>query len=191
LTVSDILALKLISFNAVGEDNKYVNVNWSVAAETNIKEYVVQRSADGTNWSDLLTVQAKNNNDSTSSYKQQDNSPISGSSFYRIKMVDFGGNISYSNVQEVNMNIQQFSITQINPNPFHSNISIKVFLPEQGSLTTRLLDASGKVVRTNYKAANKGLNEINISDLDALSPGMYIVEVANNSKMIQQKVVKE
>jgi hypothetical protein len=189
--VSDVLAVKFTSFTAIPVDNQYVNLNWTSATEMNLKNYVIQRSSDGNNWNDLQSVQPLNNPDSEQNYSTKDLSPLSGTSYYRIKMVDVGGNLSYSDIQRVELNIQLFAITKINPNPFHSSMSVQVYLPDAGNCNIRLLDAGGKMVKSNFISGNKGFNQINLSDLDMLAPGMYIIEVSSNEKKVEQKVIKD
>jgi hypothetical protein len=191
LIVSDVLAVKFTSFTAIPVDNQYVNLNWTSATEMNLKNYVIQRSSDGNNWNDLQSVQPLNNPDSEQNYSTKDLSPLSGTSYYRIKMVDVGGNLSYSDIQRVELNIQLFAITKINPNPFHSSMSVQVYLPDAGNCNIRLLDAGGKMVKSNFISGNKGFNQINLSDLDMLAPGMYIIEVSSNEKKVEQKVIKD
>jgi len=191
LIISDILPVKLTAFSAIAIDNKYVNLNWGAATEMNLKNYVVQRSADGLNWNDIQSIQPKNDPDNIQDYATKDMDPLSGISYYRIKMVDAGSNISYSDIQRVELTIQQFAIIKVNPNPFHSTITVQVYLPQEGNCTTRLLDANGKLIKSNYTSGNSGLNQINLNDLNNLASGMYIIEVTSNGKTVQQKVVKE
>jgi GEVED domain len=191
IIVSDVLAVKLISFNATAEQNKYVNIGWSVASEMNLKNYVVQRSTDELNWEDLQVIEPRNIADSEEYYTTKDMAPLAGISYYRLKMVDQGGNISYGNSQEVQFNnSQDFSIVKISPNPFHSSVGVQVNLPQEGNCTIRLLDGSGQLVKSSYISGIKGLNQVNISDLDGLSSGVYIIEVIFGSKMLQQEVIK-
>jgi len=191
LTISDILPVKIISFAAMPENNKYVDLNWSSEMEMNLKEYIVQRSDDGTSWQDLQSIEPKNTPDNVQDYSTKDMSPLSGRSYYRIKMVDFGGNMSYSSIQQVELTLDIFSLVNLSPNPFQSYIGLQVYMPEEGAVTIHLLDNTGKTLKSTYLAAGKGTSSISLSELDALPPGMYIVEVINNSTIIQRKVIKQ
>jgi hypothetical protein len=82
------LAVRLIDFKAakVSDD---VNINWSVADETNINAYEVQRSTDGINFTTIETVKAKNSSAATA-YSIKDLTAKAGTNYYRLIFLERG-----------------------------------------------------------------------------------------------------
>jgi hypothetical protein len=82
------LPVKLVDFKAA-KLNDNVTVNWSVADETNIDAYEVQRSANGINFTTIETVKARNSG-TAASYSIRDLSPKSGLNYYRLLILEKG-----------------------------------------------------------------------------------------------------
>ena len=191
VNIDNILPVKLISFKASPVNNVAVNVQWNMASEMNMQQYTIERSDDEINWQTVISEKPYNNPEGTRAYEDNDNSPLPGRSYYRLKMVDYTGAVTYSEIDKVDMGDAQFSVAKITPNPFQSMITIKAALPESGNMIVNVIDASGKSVRTYQQFGNKGKNTIVIDNLGALTPGVYIVEVTGNGVGIKQKLVKE
>jgi len=189
LLVNDILPLQLISFSASAVNDKYVNIHWDVAAEVNEQSYIVQRSSDGVNWENIQTVYAADKN-GAESYSYVDQSPLSGISFYRLKIADYSDNVSYSDVRKINITTLQFSINKIMPNPFHSNIDLDISLPADGMLNISLSDAGGTTIKNIAVQAHSGTNVIDLNGIGDLPAGIYIIEAYYNKQRITKKIIK-
>ena len=81
---SSVLPVKLIEFKAAKGGNS-VSLVWSVAQESNIDNYQVQRSGDGINFSNIATVKAKNS-PLVTSYILSDRTPAKGTNYYRLQI---------------------------------------------------------------------------------------------------------
>jgi hypothetical protein len=71
-----------------------VLLTWNVATEANVKNYEVEKSADGRNYNKIGQVKATNSN----SYSFTDIQASTGIVYYRIKNVDNDGKFKYSTV---------------------------------------------------------------------------------------------
>jgi lysophospholipase L1-like esterase len=80
------LPLTLLSFTATS-DNGDVLLQWTVAGETGRLSFVVQRSQDGTNFSDLATESA-DPTPGAATESWTDDQPFAGKSYYRVKYSD-------------------------------------------------------------------------------------------------------
>jgi len=188
---ASVLPLKLISFTANIVDDKYANITWDVASEMNMQSYTIQRSDDGVKWTNLQTVLPINNiANVVQHYSENDESPISGISFYRLRMIDYSGNISYSNIQKVEVNAIQFNINKITPNPFHSNILIDISLPDERNISVSLIDAYGRIIKGVIVNGKKGQNTVTINNLNGFLSGLYIVKAGYSKNSIIKKVLK-
>jgi hypothetical protein len=91
--------------NAYRMDYTKVHVYWTTRPEVNIKYFVVQRRlSNQTGFSDRDSVlsQAVNGYSNTFlNYAMNDANNYSGISYYRLRLVDYSGDVSYSNVVAV------------------------------------------------------------------------------------------
>ena len=74
-------------------------MNWLSSNEENLNTYQVQRSTDGSNFADLTNgnMAAKNSSNAVN-YNFTDNNPVSGINYYRLKITDKAGKISFSTI---------------------------------------------------------------------------------------------
>ena len=164
-----------------------VQIDWKVATEQNIKQYVVEKSTNGINFTAIAT-QAANNIDN-SSYTAMDNSPINGSNYYRILSTDNSGKQQYSNVAVVKIGGKQSSIS-VYPNPVISNtMYIQLQNVNKGTYTLEWINTIGVTVfKTKLQHAG-GSGTQNIDLPSTLSSGNYVLKAtADNGVVFTEKV---
>jgi len=138
------LPIYLSAFDAV-LDGKVVDLTWTSAIEVNSDHIDIERSADGANWNSLGTVQAKGNSSVAVNYSFTDVSPIHGTNYYRLKLVDIGGKYAYSQIRVVRTSlIQGLSVF---PNPSHDYVNITLGTEYSGAITIRLVNQFGQVLQ--------------------------------------------
>ncbi|MBK8054978.1 MAG: hypothetical protein IPK35_17335 [Saprospiraceae bacterium] len=87
------LPISLISFDGIRKDDTNV-LNWIVAQEINVEKYEIEYSENGIYWEIAGTIHELNFN-KVYQFKHNTKMP---SVFYRLKIIDFDSQISYSNV---------------------------------------------------------------------------------------------
>ncbi len=158
------LPLKLTSFTATPK-NDLVRLNWVTSEETNMDRFEVQRSANGTDFTSFGTVICKNHILATA-YSFNDYSPIQGSSFYRLKIFENTGNVSYSKVVAIQAHTEAAPVA-LYPSPWKKGEGLFIknannekltihFYTNTGELTAKVTTSSN-VVPTEGIAAAKGL----------------------------------
>jgi hypothetical protein len=124
------------------KQKEQINVTWKVENEINIREYAVEKSANGVNFAKVRTVLASGLNE----YAHIDESPFAGNNFYRIRSVGITGEISYSKIVKVSYEAEP--MISIYPNPIKSDrkatISFKNVIA--GNYTLRLTNNLGQVL---------------------------------------------
>ena len=167
-----------ISATNVGSRNR---VDWATSSEAAGDYFIVQRSKDGRNFSDLGTVMA---NGQPSSYSFWDESPFSGVNHYRLKMHDANGQFGYSIlVQAIVREGGAFSL-QAFPNPVKDLLTVTI---SGGADNGRILitDVAGKVVRSvNVTAESMSI------DMSQLADGMYMLQYVDDHRTETLKVNK-
>lgn len=174
-----VLPVKLVDFNAV-KQNRIVAINWTTAEETNTKEFVIERAADGSRFSNIGTVSAKGK---ASAYTFNDGSPIGGNNYYRLKMVDADNKFAYSKVVKLVFTNQP--VVKISPNPASSFVKISMENINE-RLLVQLIDMNGKIVK--QQAMAQGIHNTEIS-IGGLSKGLYTIKVVGSKEVSTQKLV--
>ncbi|MFY8127588.1 MAG: S8 family serine peptidase [Chitinophagaceae bacterium] len=171
------LPVKLISFTA-SLTNRVPQLNWVVASEINMSEYVVERSNNPSfdNLVEIGSVKPKNNFSSNTNYTLDDKTGVvSGVYYYRLKMID-ADKVLYSNIQVIKLNEKSFEAV-IFPNPTKGNVFV--------SSNTRIENASIEVFTQEGKRVLIQQNiklEPNVAfnvALKSLAGGNYFVKVTN------------
>ena len=174
------LPIELISFEAFA-NGTLVDLTWTTASEINNDFFTIERSMDGVNWSSLLHVEGAGNSSQVLNYKQEDNQPLNGDSYYRLKQTDFDGQYSYSDIKKVSFTAGLDSYLSAYPNPTNGKITVNC--DENIVNHIRIYDLLGKDV-TNWSVIEKcGENQFLI-DLSALENGVYMLKSKSSSLKI-------
>jgi hypothetical protein len=171
------------------QQNKVVAVEWKVENQLNIKQYEVERSADGRNFATVSLIPASVNK--TDAYKWLDQDPLKGSNFYRIRNIDLDGTAQYSQVVEVKIG-KSTSGFSIYPNPVqNSTIGLQANIPAGGNYQLRLINMAGQVIFTKEISLSAGSNMKAVKVDTQLAPGIYKLEITdplNQSSIVNVNV---
>jgi biopolymer transport protein ExbB len=167
-----VLPLQITSFGAIPAQAGTVTVRWVTENESAADKYILERSANGTNWEAIKTITATSNG-SVQKYVTQDANPLYPTSYYRLQQVTAGRTI-YSQMAVLKMDEVFTNIFIASPNPAHESINITFrenVLPQ--NINIELLSNTG--VRVSVKPDHNG-NTISMK-LPALSNGIYFLNV--------------
>ncbi len=179
-----VLPVKLNYFAAKKANAQQVQLTWSTAMESNTKEFIIERSANGANFSELTRVKANGNSNIESKYNSYDNAPLTGKNFYRLVTLDLDGRRSYSDI--VMLNFDKANVDKpgliIYPNPAFGNVTVNLSDLPLYSNSLSVIDMAGKTVIGNMQVTGNSI-KLNI---DNLQPGSYIVKVTTSYGTILQ-----
>lgn len=173
------LPVTLTSFTATKHEHS-VQLNWTSENETNMARYEIERSATGAVFSNLNNVAARNSG-RRSDYVLTDNHPFSGDNYYRLKIVDRNGQVTYSNIIKVN-----FSGTvkpSLQPNPATDRVFLNGL---NGYRQVQVLDITGRV---QLQQAVRNTSEQ--LDINRLAKGIYTVQLTGNGEPVLLRLVKQ
>lgn len=158
VTTTGTVPVRLSKWEAVPADNK-VKLDWASSAEINTSHFIIERSADGVHFTPIETIQAAGNSQGTIRYYKEDKNPLTGRSYYRLKMVDLDGKSDYSTVRTVLITAKQSVIIARNP------VQNVLEFITTGTMYTewKIINASGQVLKQGKE--NSYRSEINISEL--------------------------
>lgn len=177
------LAVNLINFTAVKKDNDAL-INWRTSNEVDINHYMLERSYDGTNFSQVATVPAKNNASNTYNYIDVNAIANAGSAkymYYRLKITDKTGRIKYSEIAKLTVSKAGPQIT-IGPNVFTDFVSV---YSNEAIRNVMVYDMNGNPV---FQTANITGNKIFINN--NLPKGVYLFKIFTAGGSVTKKLVK-
>ncbi|MEP6596865.1 MAG: T9SS type A sorting domain-containing protein [Ginsengibacter sp.] len=122
-----------------------INVEWKVENEINVKQYKVERSNNGTQFTNLSVIAATGSSSRSAAYQTTDVHPLEGFNYYRIKSIDVNGVTAYTPVVKIWMG-KAIDEIAVYPNPVKSTINLKLNYQPAGQYRIRLLNKSGQVI---------------------------------------------
>lgn len=185
------LPVELLNFTATCNDDKVI-IKWSTASEINNDYFTIERSQDGLVWETLFIVQGAGNSNNPLSYEQIDNSPISGTTYYRLKQTDYDGSYKYFDLAEVNCNVEGSlsPLISLYPNPFNSDIIIDIQNFSDNSANIVIYDIIGnKVLEKSITKSQIPEHELTL-ELNALSFGVYTLIFVSDNFSTSSRIIK-
>jgi hypothetical protein len=155
-----------------------IKVDWATATENNLKDYTVEKSADGANFTGFGQVTP--NHLPTDNYSFTDVHPAPGYNYYRILSTGVDGNLKYSAVTKVWLD-EAFSLIRVFPNPVAGNtINLQLSNQPAGAYNIKLLSTFGQAVLSKQIQHPGGSSTEAISLPASLPHGMYILEITGD-----------
>lgn len=168
------LPLSITSLRAEEKEGS-VKVKWSVANETGIGTYGVEKSMDGTNFTALAYVKARKGA-GEQAYEQTDSQPAP-ITYYRIKMTGTNGEVKYSSVVKVQLQKSGAAIS-VYPNPVTGNaLNLQFAGKPRGEYAVTLYNAGGQAVMKKTLQHNGGSATESLSLDEGLPNGGYYLYV--------------
>jgi uncharacterized repeat protein (TIGR01451 family) len=127
VTINTILPVKLINFDVARSENNVV-LNWKTISETNSDRFEIQRSRNGKTWNTIGSVAAHFESVTVQGYHFSDKAPQTGSSLYRLKMIDRDNTFSYSRMQQIDFG--RNNGISVYPNPVAEELTISADLQD-------------------------------------------------------------
>ena len=174
------LPITLISFNGQFINADDVQLNWITANEINVQDFVVERSADGINYTAMGTLLATGQGSTRTDYSFIDRNVQHNLIFYRLKINERNGDLSYSNIVSLKRNniVKGF----VSPNPAQQGTNTKLTLFSQTAnhaVSIVITGSTGQVVLKFDDVLKKDKNELQVPT-NKLSKGIYLVTVFGN-----------
>lgn len=180
LSTQNVLPVNMISYTAetVASD---VVLNWKTSSELNNSHFVIERSADAGNWTEIGRVEAVKMQNSVNEYVFTDRTALEGTSYYRLTQVDLDGKTTvYNNILMVNHTPAiKFDVY---PNPASTQFTVSGENIEVAEITIQ--DAMGAVMNIQ--------GEVNGSSVtfstESLKAGIYFVNVTSDKQQKSYKI---
>jgi len=185
---TQILSCDVITFKAAMQ-NQQVPLNWTVMCKQEIDHFVVERSFDRVNFTDVLTTQGRPGVNEMESYAAIDN--VAGFTndifFYRLRSVAVNGKTGLSNIIAVRRSRSNVTDVQILPNPVREQLQLLIQSPNQGLAQIYLVDGKGRTVQHYIETLRSGSNTFTYTRVSSLPQGIYYLRLNIGEEVITRK----
>ncbi|RYY55006.1 MAG: T9SS type A sorting domain-containing protein [Chitinophagaceae bacterium] len=178
-----VLPIELVSFTGK-QRNGALDLSWKISDDSNPAYFEVEKSADGMSFGKIGTVKANSN----VSYTYTDAAVTTGNSFYRMKMTDLTGVVTYSNVLSFRTNATVSQGINIYPSIVSGTTLSMESAVAMEQAKVIISDAAGRPVSQKVigKVSKGQVSTIETSSYK-LPAGMYFLQVVNGNENIGVK----
>lgn len=185
--VQVILPVELLSFTAQPEANTRARLNWTTGKEIDFKGFELERSVDGLTWKQFAFVNANANGNDNNNYVFYDEHPEPGRSYYRLKMLSADGSHQYSPIRTIDIKKVNERL-KLWPNPASTFTSVTFTHSRNEAGTLSVIAANGIKMIEKPVTLSRGANQVLLENLNVLSPGVYVVQVATPGNVMTVKM---
>ncbi len=184
-----ILPVKLTVFNAAYTDDKHIKIKWESTEEINLKNFIIEVSSDARFFLQLAEIFPKYTNSQSNFYDYVYIPNGNGAFYYRLKMVDLNGNISYSQIVKADNANKTSNGILIYPLPATNLLTISWISNKAGYTYITIVDNSGKILSKERVFCNIGYNAKQ-SEISKLQPGQYYLHIYSDTEIARSKFLK-
>ena len=172
-----LLPVDLVYFKAEVTATREVALTWETASEQNSQRFVIERSTDARAFVPIQEVPAAGNSSGQQLYQEIDPRPFLGTSYYRLKQVDFDGSAYYYNVVSVFIDQTEAQNTfRAYPVPASDQVNFDVYSVEDSGGRIAIMGMNGAMIREEVVSFQRGSNTVSI-DVSSLVPGHYLARL--------------
>jgi hypothetical protein len=165
------ISVNYLTGNKVGTTN---NLNWQVnCTSSTTATMVVERSSNNKIFT-AINSQTATAARCAAPFNFVDATPSIGVNYYRLRVTDDNGRITYSNVVALQNGKDGFSLVSVTPNPAKTIATLSVASAKAATIQIVVTDVVGKQVLTQNATLSAGSNALPVNVAN-LAPGTYQV----------------
>ncbi len=177
----------LLNFNAISTKNG-VELFWSTGAEHNNDYFAVEKSRNNIDFETAVMVKGAGSSNVLLDYFEIDYNPFGGLSYYRLKVTDRNGKISYSPAVPVNFKLDNKG-NFIPVSRYDEEIDIDLSGVGNEEVLVVLKNKDGQETYGKIFVKKEGKNIIATDGYNKLEPGAYLVLASSRNELFAQKII--
>ena len=187
LQSTGVLPVRFINVNAAPRAAS-VDIRWTTIGEENTDAFIVEKSADGIQFSAIGSVRA--NGSGNGSYALEDVRPVKGMNFYRVKAMDKSGAVRFSQIVSAQFNQGAKPALALYPNPVQATTILQLYNLKHGAYRLTIFDLKGRIVAERSVTVANGFTSLPLS-VQELSSGSYLLQLSGNNQTLQTRLQKQ
>lgn len=177
-----VLPVEFRLFEATMQSSHHAVLNWITGSENNNDLFIVEKSTGTDSWNRIGEVNGHGTTSQLNSYTFFDYNVTAGTTYYRLRQVDYNGQFSYSAIRSVTD--EEAAPLSLHPNPADASFTVTGMVPGQINFI-RIYDYTGKLAEeriTEQPTITFGA--------ELLAPGIYFVQVTCGEQVTNLKLVR-
>jgi hypothetical protein len=152
-------------------------LEWSTSAEINSHNFVVEKSIDGVEFTNIGILEAAGMSGEKKGYRFLDMGMNEDRALYRLKQVDLDGMYDYSQTVLVSRSLpNEFSVVAMSRTSFGKTFQLTLDVLADTHINFTITDLDNNVIRQLTKEMQYGLNDIEF-DLSDENEGIYKISI--------------
>ena len=181
------------TMNLTGKNESGFNsLQWTSSGEFNVDKYLIERSENGNEFTAIGEMDAQGLSIDALTYQFEDLQPISGSAYYRVRLVRNNGTNATSNTLLIEQQfMNDLELVKAFPNPAENNLNVVLSSKSESVYQLTLSTLNGQKVFDSNQSVEKGLSYTSI-DVREFQNGFYLLTVTQEGKVLStHKIIIE
>ena len=177
ITVTGSLPVILSYLNISSTAGNKALLTWKTLTEQNTASFIIKRSIDGDNFTEIARVNAAGNSNTERTYNYTDNNIGTANSYYyyMLEIADKDDRRTLSDIKIFKNNAAvRKLILSLSPNPISSpgHLMLQFNADKAGNMHVQLFDTNGRLIKETDMGADEGINNGHFH-LGNLPAGVY------------------
>ncbi len=179
------LPVSLVKFTAQAQEDGTVRLDWTTSFETSNKGFLVERSKDLKAFEKVGEVgDVEANSRALKNYSLIDQTPYSGTSYYRLTQTDLNGQATAFPLKSVVVRDSPYGVY---PNPIVNGQPFMLRLDEPEIAIINLLSVDGRVLPIQKSGVESG--NLLLKTAGNLSSGVYVLTVEERGQTRKHRLI--
>lgn len=165
------LGASLTDFKVLKEAQNGI-LYWTTEDENQLSHFEIEKSTDGFLYYPIGIVLSAGGGNSSTHYQFVDNHLLKGTNYYRLKMMDYNGQFTYSLIRAIEVETSDF--LQLYPNPASTSTVLSIYGQIGKTINIHVVDGLGRVVLDKKSELNSNQHQ-ELIQTGMWEPGFYQV----------------
>lgn len=184
------LPVELVSFTGTVNASNIATLRWTTASERNSAYFALERSVNGTTFTEIGRIAAATTSSQTLAYQWADSQQLLNSAYYRLQQVDNDGTVHYSSVITLAPTSKTVRLIDVYPNPSAGQVMQLILQGyDRETLTLKVSDTTGRTVLTQTLVPTNAQYSAPLPLPQGLTSGTYVLTLAGNSNLVQKRII--
>ncbi len=174
-----LLPVEFAYFQADKLGTSAVQLLWETTTEIGNSRFEIQRSADADRYETIGRVASTSRNQQGAAYTWNDNAPMTGTNWYRLRQIDQNGTSTVTEAVAIQFQGKQMiAISALYPNPVAAPAEaiLELISPVNSTAVVAICDIVGKTIYQVSLPMEIGANSYRLPT-ENMSPGIYFLKV--------------
>ncbi|MDX2250176.1 MAG: T9SS type A sorting domain-containing protein [Bacteroidia bacterium] len=182
--INPVLPVEFVYFEGVNQGIQNI-LTWKTRGE-NQAYFQVERSLNGTDFLPIGKMAAVKGQE----YRFTDNPAPANITYYRLQVADVNGNLTTSEIVQINRQGLAFVIHELSPMPFRDQLDIRFSIKEESIVYLEITDITGKLLLEENRLFSPGTFAWTPATY-SLPAGVFFLRLSQGRENIIRKVIKQ